>query len=292
MRRALPLLAVLVVAAGCATDPPAPAAPSATARPVVPGDILDVAALADGTLVIADRTGNRLLRRSPDGGLTAWVPLPQPRDLARAADGALYVAAAERIVRVAPDGTASDVATLPAVVLAIAVGPDGTLYASEDGVRVHRVDPATGRLTAVAGTGARGYGGDGGPATRAVFDGVHGLLPLPDGRLLVSDSGNHRVREVRGSGIRTVAGTGAEADLALPSALAAAPDGAVLVAAFGANAVRRLAPDGTLSPYAEVDAPAGLDVAADGTVYVTSIRTRTLHRIDPTTRVVSAIPLP
>jgi streptogramin lyase len=95
------------------------------------------------------------------------------------------------------------------------------------------------------------------------------------------------VREVRGAVIRTVA----EADLALPSALAAAPNGAVLVAAFGANAVRRLAPDGTLAPYADVDAPAGLDVAADGTVYVTSIRTRTLHRIDPTTRAVSTIPL-
>lgn len=284
MRRLAPLLVLLL--AGCGSPAVVPTAPTPSATPITVGDPLDVAVLTDGTLVIADRRGNRLLRRAPDGALTAWVTLPEPRDLAHAPDGALYVAAAERIVRVAPDGTATDIATLPAVVLGLATGPGGTLYASEDGVRVHRVDPATGRLTLLAGTGSPGYGGDGGPATEALVDGVHGLLPLDDGRLLIADSGSGRVREVRDGVIRSVA-----ADLDLPSAMAVAPGGGTLVAAFGDGTIRHLAADGTVSTYAEVDAPAGMDVAADGAVYVTSIRTRTVHRVDPATRVVTEVPL-
>jgi streptogramin lyase len=63
------------------------------------------------------------------------------------------------------------------------------------------------------------------------------------------------------------------------------------VAAFGDGTIRHLADDGTVSTYAQVDAPAGMDVTADGTVYVTSIRTRTVHRVDPASRVVTEVPL-
>jgi streptogramin lyase len=66
--------------------------------------------------------------------------------------------------------------------------------------------------------------------------------------------------------------------------MAVAPGGGTLVATFGDGTIRHLAADGTVSPYAEVDAPAGMDVAADGTLYVTSIRSRTVHRVDPATR--------
>lgn len=285
--RVRPVFALaLLLLAGCAGAPPPDPAPSPTAARIVVGDPLDVAALPDGTLVVADRRGNRLLRRAPDGVVSVWLPLPEPRDLAHAADGALYVAAAERIVRVAPGGATRDVARLPAVVLAVATGPGGTLYAAEDGVRIHRVDPDTGALTLVAGTGERGDGGDGGPATAARFDGVHGLLPRTDGRLLVADSGNGRIREVRDGTIRTVAD-----GLDLPSALLPAPDGGAFVAGFGDGEIRHLAADGRLTPYARVDAPAGMDLAADGAVYVTSLRTRTVHRVDPADRTVTEVPL-
>jgi hypothetical protein len=40
---------------------------------------------------------------------------------------------------------------------------------------VRRIDLATRVVTRVAGTGARGYGGDGGPAREAVFDGVFSI---------------------------------------------------------------------------------------------------------------------
>ena len=49
---------------------------------------------------------------------------------------------------------------------------DGTVYIVErEGNTVRAVDPGTGLITTIAGTGARGYSGDGGPAMRATFNG-------------------------------------------------------------------------------------------------------------------------
>src|SRR5437588_9093950 len=42
------------------------------------------------------------------------------------------------------------------------------------GGRVHRLDPA-GRLLTIAGNGTKGHGGDGGPARKATFDGMHNV---------------------------------------------------------------------------------------------------------------------
>ena len=50
----------------------------------------------------------------------------------------------------------------------IAVGPDNALYVCEVGSHViRRVDRRTGKITTVAGNGAKGYSGNGGPATDA-----------------------------------------------------------------------------------------------------------------------------
>jgi len=294
MRRLAPTALLALALAGCggSPTPTAPAAP-ATGTParVVPGDIRDVAVLADGALVLADRSGDRLIRRAPDGTLTEWADVPSPRDLAHGPDGALYVAASSRVFRVGTDGATTEVAELAAETLAVGTGADGTLYACEDGLKVFRVDPAGGTLTPVAGSGERGYGGDGGPALAAALDQPHGLLPLPDGRLLLADSSNHRIREVRAGVIRTVAGTGRDADLNLPSALSVTADGTVLVAGFGDGLIRSVGAGGKLTTYAEVDAPGGMDLAPDGTLYVTSLTTRGLYRVEPGSRAVTEVPL-
>ena len=50
----------------------------------------------------------------------------------------------------------------------LAIGPDGALYFCEIGNhRVRRVDLATKRISTVAGSGKKGYSGDGGPALNA-----------------------------------------------------------------------------------------------------------------------------
>src|SRR5262245_39367646 len=48
----------------------------------------------------------------------------------------------------------------------VTVGPDGALYVCEvQNHRIRRLDLKSGELTTVAGSGEKGYSGDGGPAT-------------------------------------------------------------------------------------------------------------------------------
>jgi DNA-binding beta-propeller fold protein YncE len=78
------------------------------------------------------------------------------------------------------------------------------------------VDGKTGIITTVAGTGAKGYTGDGGPALQATFNGPKWIHVGPDGRVYVVDTENHCVRQIdpKDWTIRTVAGghKGAEGD--------------------------------------------------------------------------------
>src|SRR5438552_3119929 len=80
------------------------------------------------------------------------------------------------------------------------------------GLRVLRIDTA-GRLTVLAGDGQKGEGGDGGPASKAQFNGPHNLAVMPDGVVYVADTWNNRIRRIdaRMGIITTVAGTGRRA---------------------------------------------------------------------------------
>jgi len=66
-----------------------------------------------------------------------------------------------------------------------------------------------GTITTIAGTGAKGFSGDGGPAVKGQLDDPTGILRGPDGTLYICDTANHRIRKVvRDGNITTVAGTG------------------------------------------------------------------------------------
>ena len=69
-----------------------------------------------------------------------------------------------------------------------------------------------GRVDTIAGTGAQGFGGDGGRAREAKFDGMHSIVVLPNGDILVADTFNHRIRRIdsRTEIITSFAGTGDE----------------------------------------------------------------------------------
>ena len=77
------------------------------------------------------------------------------------------------------------------------------------GERVLKVDKE-GILRVIAGTGARGYSGDGGPATAATFNGIHNLAIRANGDLLLADSFNHTLRQIDAQTgvITTLAGNG------------------------------------------------------------------------------------
>jgi sugar lactone lactonase YvrE len=84
-----------------------------------------------------------------------------------------------------------------------------------EGNAVFRLDLRAGRLTRIAGTGETGYGGDGGPALAATFNGPKGIAySAADRSLYIVDTENHVVRRMRlGDGsIETVLGTGQRGD--------------------------------------------------------------------------------
>ncbi len=93
----------------------------------------------------------------------------------------------------------------------VCIGPDGGLYICEESNHViRRLDPKTGQLSTVAGTGERGYSGDGGPATQAKLNEPYEIRFDQKGNLFFVEMRNHIVRRVEAKTgmISTIAGTG------------------------------------------------------------------------------------
>ena len=66
-----------------------------------------------------------------------------------------------------------------------------------------------GAIANFAGTGIKGFSGDGGPAVNAQLNGPTGIARGPDAALYICDTANHRIRKVTADGIiHPVAGTG------------------------------------------------------------------------------------
>lgn len=106
-----------------------------------------------------------------------------------------------------------------------------------------RVVTPDGRIDTFAGNGQSGYGGDGGPARDASFDGPNDIVFGPDGAMYVTDTNNHVVRRIEMTSpnrITTVVGTGqrgysgdngppSQARLSVPRGLAWGPDGTLYI---------------------------------------------------------------
>lgn len=83
----------------------------------------------------------------------------------------------------------------------LAVDTAGNIYFSDiDNNRIRKISQATGIISNYAGTGVRGYGGDGGPATAAQIEIPEGLTCDKAGNLYICDAENDLVREVDASG--------------------------------------------------------------------------------------------
>ncbi|HEX6013190.1 MAG TPA: hypothetical protein VFY87_15585, partial [Geminicoccaceae bacterium] len=246
-----------------------------------------------------------------DGGPATSAALRQPTAVAWLADGSALLAdyANHRIRRVSPSGLITTVAgtgtagssgdggpatsarlTLPTDVEPTADG--GFLIADYGNRRVRMVSPA-GIITTVAGTGAEGTSGDGGPATSAQLAAPTSVAVKGDGGFLVADAGAHRVRRVSPGGTITgVAGTGnpggtgdggsaVNARLNAPVGVAALADGGFLVTEYEGHRVRRVsaagvitrvagtgsagsAGDGGAATAAGLNKPVGVSTTSDG----------------------------
>ena len=92
----------------------------------------------------------------------------------------------------------------------VAVDGSGNLYIADTGNdRIRKVD-TSGTITTIAGSGASGFSGDGGPATAARLNSPADVAVDGSGNLYIADTGNDRIRKVDTSGtITTIAGSGA-----------------------------------------------------------------------------------
>ena len=226
------------------------------------------------TTSIAVGTGSAGFRG--DGAAATAAQLAAPSAMARDAQGNIFLADTgnHRIRRIAADGTITTVAGTGVQGFAgdegpatnaqldsptgVAVLPDGILViADTHNQRIRRVDTA-GTIHTIAGTGTRGYSGDGSSAATAQLNNPMGLATGISGDLYIADAGNHCIRHLSAAGIiSTVAGDGVQgtspdatpaisAHLNTPVALTVRADGSVLIADRGNNCILILQTDGTL----------------------------------------------
>lgn len=151
----------------------------------------------------------------------------------------------------------------------VATDLSGNLYiADQNNNRVRRVD-ANGIITTVAGTGAQGFSGDGGPAAQASLNYPTGVCTDAAGNLYINDLGNYRVRKVDTSGkITTVAGNGqqgsggdggpaTQASMYIPIRCVVDASGNLYVTDQSGQKVRMINPAGVISTFAGTGANAG-----------------------------------
>ncbi|WP_439145174.1 RICIN domain-containing protein [Streptantibioticus silvisoli] len=190
----------------------------------------------------------------------------------------------------------------------MAVDSMGTVYiADSENHRVRKVT-ADGRIHTVAGTGTKGFGGDGGPATAAQLDNPSGVTVDSTGILYVAELNNRRVRQITPEGkISTVAGTGTEgsdgdggpaasAQLNRPRGVVVGRAGELYIADAGSHQVRKITSDGKIhtvagtgtkgfsgdggpATAAQLDNPFGLVVDSIGTLYIADFGNNRVRKV-------------
>jgi len=251
---------------------------------------------------------------SGDGGPATSAQLEYPDGIAVDAAGDIFVADknANVIREIAADGAISTFAGTGAAGFAGDGGPAaqalfngptglafdavGNLYVADTGNnRVRRISPGGGAINTLAGNGAAGSGGDGGPASSASLNSPEGVTIDPAGYIYIADTLNNLVRRVAGDGsIGTFAGNGypgpagdngpaANAALFLPTDVAADNLGDLYIADLGTVRIRvvtngiiktfagssngPLPADNLSSSAIRLTGPTGLAVDSTGVVY-------------------------
>jgi hypothetical protein len=223
--------------------------------------------------------GNGVFAFSGDGGPATAASLGEPESIALDTAGNLYIldtlnrrvrevlATSGVIQTIAGNGVAGFSGDGPALASQIrgrgglSVDTQGNVFlADADNGRIREI--TNGGIQTVAGTGGFGFSGDGGPATSAQLFAPRGVFVDVSGNIFIADTFNHRVREVVGGIIHTIAGNGiggfagdgglaTSAELYYPYGVFADSLGNILIADTGNSLLREVtAGSGTIKALA------------------------------------------
>jgi sugar lactone lactonase YvrE len=240
----------------------------------------------DGSLLLAEGGRQHVMRIDPATGRTTVVArgFGNPFGIARLPDGDLVVSSNDSIFRVdAQSGQRETLATYPSPIEVgpLAVDSTGLVYVATTDHRITRINPATKAVEVVAGTGASGATGDGGPALAATMTVPHGLLLESDTSLLIADNDRIRRVDLRAGLITTLA-----SGVSGVAMLARAADGSLLASELRGTDVVRVAADGSKTTAAHLAVnPWSIAVTPDGTLSVIDSLGATLNRVAPNGRV-------
>jgi DNA-binding beta-propeller fold protein YncE len=217
-----------------------------------PGELempFDVKIDRAGNALVVEFTGNRLRQVDPQGNLTTLAGSGRK---GAAGDGGPALDAQF-------DG-----------MHALAIGPNGAVYLADTwNSRVRKLDPRSGKLSNFAGTGQKGFAGDGGPAEKAQLGNVYCVALDPAGkRMVLADLDNRRIRAIdmatrtvstlAGNGEKGAPSDGADArrsPLVDPRAVAADAAGNVYILERSGHALRVVGPDGKIRTLAGTGKP-------------------------------------
>jgi uncharacterized protein (TIGR03437 family) len=281
---------------------------------------LRIRAINPATNVLTTVAGNGLWRTTPDGAPATQAYFFAPRQISFDSKGNLLIADSQtfRVRRVNTDGTFQTLAgdgasgyggidgpatkallNLPRMAVA---DSSGNIYIADSASSVvYKIGPL-GNLTAFAGQANNpGFGGDNGPAAKALINGPFALAFDAAGNLYIDEADGSCIRKVAldsGNTITTYAGEcgkpvfsgdngpANQARLNGPQFIVFDSHGNLFVADYGNNRIRKITPAGTISTVAGTGAnisngngglataagvslPDSLAVDAQGTIYFT-----------------------
>lgn len=192
----------------------------------------------------------------------------------------------------------------------LTIGPDRALYFCDIAFHVIRKVGTDGRISTVAGSGKKGYAGDGGPATQAFLNEPYEIKFDAEGTMYFVEMQNNLVRKMDQSGsISTVAGTGKsgfsgdggparEATFNKPHSIALDGKGTLFICDIGNHRVRRVdlksgvvttftgtgdkavPKDGSSFVHAAVSGPRAIDFTTAGDAILALREGNSVYRLD------------